>query len=95
MSALRITIRALAALTMTAVLTCGTVAIASASPSVTTYPCYGDGYGATSAAAHQAAVTDLYSNYSTVYQPIYLLSDTESGGIWHATVGANCSGMLR
>ncbi len=96
MSILRITARASVALTMAAALTCGTVAIASAAPAITKYPCYGDGLGATSAAAEQAARSDLFANYDTVYLPILLLSDTEqSNGTWAAEVCANCSGMLR
>ena len=96
MSILRITAGASVALTMAAALTCGTVAIASAAPGITKYPCYGDGLGATSAAAEQAARSDLFASYDTVYLPIFLVSDTEeSNGTWVAEVGANCSGMLK
>jgi hypothetical protein len=81
---------------MAAALTCGTVAMASAAPAITKYPCYGTGLGATSAAAQNAARSDLYASYDMVYLPILLLSDTqESNGTWVAEMEANCSGMLR
>jgi hypothetical protein len=74
---------------MAAALTCGTVAIASAAPAITKYPCYGDGLGVTSAAAEQAARSDLFASYERVYLPIFLVSDTEeSNGTWVAEVGS-------
>jgi hypothetical protein len=80
---------------MAAALTCGTVSMASAAPAITKYPCYGVGVGATSGAAEDAARSDLFGSYETVYLPIFLLSDRqESNGSWVAEVAANCSGML-
>ncbi len=94
MRALQIVTRASAALITAAGLTCGTVAVASASPSVTKYPCTGIGTGSTAAAAQGNANNDLFNSYEHVYPPLILVSDTESGGVWYAEVKANCSGIV-
>lgn len=53
----------------------------------------GVGHGSTSAAAEQAAKTDLNGNFFGCVPPVTLVFDNEgSNGIWNAEVKAACQG---
>jgi hypothetical protein len=73
-----------AALAAAAALAGGTAAQASMTG-------YGDGYGATPAAAEQAAVVDLHGNYWGCGQWVLDFDTQLPSGTWWAEVSAGCA----